>query len=221
MPTSKVILVNNFIQTFLREHGLSSTTPVEISGELENADILKDSQSRPGLPLRNLIRSGSIEGAWQDGSRRWHIERVDEHAEQYSIRQVANLCGYKSVQPIYNKINDGTIPYEKDDNGDIYLLKERVDEWLRENLKVPATKPKLSKMDMLSHIETLKRFNDLQETNVQSIISLIQSTCKNMDDQQLLGKLDLIILLIETDLRTWQSSIQEIITNIKQSTDNK
>ncbi len=67
MPSSKVIKVNNFIQTYLREHSLSSITPVEIAVELENAGVLKDSKSRSGLPLRNLIRSGSIEGAWQDG----------------------------------------------------------------------------------------------------------------------------------------------------------
>ncbi len=221
MPTSKVIQVNNFIQTFLREHSLSSITPVEIARELENAGILKDSKSRPGLPLRNLIRSGSIEGAWQDGSRRWHIELVEEHAEKYSISHVASLCGYKSVQPIYNKINDGTIPYEKDKKGNIYFMKDRVDEWIRENLKIPAAKPKLSKMDMISHIKSLEKFNDLQETNVQSFINLIQSTSKNIDDQELRGKLNLIISLIESDLNTWQTRIKKIITNIKQSTDNK
>ena len=221
MPSSKVIKVNNFIQTYLREHSLSSITPVEIAMELENAGVLKDSKSRSGLPLRNLIRSGSIEGAWQDGSRRWHIELVEEHIEKYSISQVASLCGYKSAQPIYNKINDGTIPYEKDEKGNIYFMKDRVDEWIRENLKVPAAKPKLSKMDMISHIKSLEKFNDLQETNVQSFISLIQSTSKNIDDQELRGKLALIISLIESDLHTWQARIQEIIENITQSTDNK
>ena len=134
---------------------------------------------------------------------------------------MASLCGYKSVQPIYNKINDGTIPYEKDEKGNIYFMKDRVDEWIRENLKIPAAKPKLSKMDMISHIKSLEKFNDLQETNVQSFINLIQSTSKNIDDQELRGKLNLIISLIESDLNTWQNRIKKIITNIKQSTDNK
>ena len=50
---------------------------------------------------------------------------------------------------------------------------------------------------------------------------LMQSTSKNIDDQELRGKLALIISLIESDLHTWQARIQEIIVNITQSTDNK
>jgi len=221
MPTSKVILVNNFIQTYLRDQNLATITPVEIARELERAGILKDSKSRPGLPLRNLLRQGSIENARQDESNRWHIDRITEHLEKYSISQVSKICGYKTVQPIYNKINEHTIPFEKDKKGEIYFLKERIDEWLKENMKVPATKPKLSKLDMVSHIETLENFYDLQETNVQSVISLIKSTSKNTDDQNLQGKLDLIISLIVSDLNTWHSRMEEIISNIKQSTENK
>tara|TARA_B100001167_G_C16697155_1_gene269854 strand:+ start:34 stop:699 length:666 start_codon:yes stop_codon:yes gene_type:complete len=221
MPTSKVILVNNFIQTYLRNQDLATITPVEVARELDGAGILKDSKSRPGLPLRNLLRQGSIENAWQDESNRWHIDRITEHLEKYSISQVSKICGYKTVQPIYNKINENTIPYEKDEKGDIYFLKKRIDEWLKENMKVPATKPKLSKLDMVSHIETLEKLYDLQETNVQSFINLIKSTSKNTDDQDLRGKLDLIVSLIKSDLNTWHSRIEEIISNIKQSTENK
>ena len=221
MPTSKVILVNNFIQTYLRDKGITTITPVEIARELERAGILKDSKSRPGLPLRNLLRQGSIENSWQDDSNRWHIDRIAEHAKKYSISQVSKICGYKTVQSIYNKINEHTIPFEKDKKGEIYFLKERIDEWLKENMKVPATKPKLSKLDMVSHIETLENFYDLQETNVQSVISLIKSTSKNTDDQNLQGKLDLIISLIVSDLNTWHSRMEEIISNIKQSTEKK
>tara|TARA_B100000315_G_C14343848_1_gene480828 strand:- start:100 stop:765 length:666 start_codon:yes stop_codon:yes gene_type:complete len=221
MPTSKVILVNNFIQTYLRDKGITTITPVEIARELESAGILKDSKSRPGLPLRNLLRQGSIENSWQDDSNRWHIDRIAEHAKKYSISQVSKICGYKTVQSIYNKINEHTIPFEKDKKGEIYFLKERIDEWLKENMKVPATKPKLSKLDMVSHIETLENFYDLQETNMQSVISLIKSTSKNTDDQNLQGKLDLIISLIVSDLNTWHSRMEEIISNIKQSTENK
>ena len=221
MPTSKVILVNNFIQTYLRDKGITTITPVEIARELESAGILKDSKSRPGLPLRNLLRQGSIENSWQDDSNRWHIDRIAEHAKKYSISQVSKICGYKTVQSIYNKINEHTIPFEKDKKGEIYFLKERIDEWLKENMKVPATKPKLSKLDMVSHIETLENFYDLQETNVQSVISLIKSTSKNTDDQNLQGKLDLIISLIVSDLNTWHSRMEEIISNIKQSTEKK
>lgn len=41
--------------------------------ELERLGLLADSASRPGKPLRDLLRAGLIVGAYQDSSRRWHI----------------------------------------------------------------------------------------------------------------------------------------------------
>jgi hypothetical protein len=41
--------------------------------ELARLGLLRDSTSRPGLPLRELLRAGEIKGAYQDSSRRWHI----------------------------------------------------------------------------------------------------------------------------------------------------
>jgi hypothetical protein len=35
--------------------------------------VLRDSASRPGKPLRDLLRAGLIEYAYQDGGRWWFI----------------------------------------------------------------------------------------------------------------------------------------------------
>ena len=215
MPSSKSIRVNNYIQRYLVDNGLVSITPVEISRELNKDGILMDSQSRPGLPLRNLIREGRIEGAWQDESRRWHIDRVVNHTEKYSIKHVADLCGYKSVQPIYSKISDGTIPCEIDDNGNYYFLKDKIEVWIQENTKLPVAKPRLSHLDIMTHVETLEQLAAVQATDVKSIISLLESTKMSITDEKLIGKLDLIMALIEADMGTWQSGFRSVIKAMK------
>lgn len=60
------------IDQFLEDHNLQATTPVEVSPYLEKKGILRDSASRPGLPLRKKLREGKIKHAYQNGSR-WII----------------------------------------------------------------------------------------------------------------------------------------------------
>ena len=215
MPSSKVIRVNNYIQAYLQDNGLASITPVEIARELNKDGILLDSQSRRGLPLRNLIREGRIEGAWQDESRRWHIDRMENHTEKYSIKHVADLCGYKSVQPIYSKISDSTIPCELDENGNYYFLKDKIEAWIQENTKLPVAKPSLSHLDVMTYVKNIEKLAVVQSTDVKSIISLLESTKISITDEKLIGKLDLIMSLIEADMGTWQAGLKEVIKAMK------
>lgn len=67
--------VNQFIQAKLRERMQTSTTAVEAAGWLAQAGMLKDSKTRPGSPLRNLLRAGKIIAARQEMNRRWFIDR--------------------------------------------------------------------------------------------------------------------------------------------------
>jgi hypothetical protein len=72
--------VNAFLQTELRRRRLPEVTAVEAARWLDGAGVLKDSASRPGLPLRTLLRAGRIDGGTQrppTSHGRWHIERVD------------------------------------------------------------------------------------------------------------------------------------------------
>ena len=77
---SKII---NLIDKFLEKKHLSKTTPVEISPILENYSLLKDSASRPGKPLRELLRKGKIPHAYQIGVN-WFIP----HSKGKSIKKV-------------------------------------------------------------------------------------------------------------------------------------
>lgn len=64
-----------FIDEYLEKNRMSEITPVEANKQLEKAGILRDSEHRPGLPLRNLLRADKIPHAYQDGGKyaRWHI----------------------------------------------------------------------------------------------------------------------------------------------------
>jgi hypothetical protein len=64
--------INEFIQRidqFLEQTGKSSTNPVETNAMLDKAGLLKDSDLRPGLPLRKLLRQGLIPHAYQTGGK--------------------------------------------------------------------------------------------------------------------------------------------------------
>jgi hypothetical protein len=71
--------INAFLQGELRRRGLSEVTAVEAARWLDEAALLADSESRPGLPLRNLLRDGVIDGSDQRPPQaygRWFIVPV-------------------------------------------------------------------------------------------------------------------------------------------------
>jgi hypothetical protein len=68
--------INQLIQGKLERNHQSEVTAVEAAQWLDQAGILKDSTHRPGLPLRNLLRAGLIEGQKQMPNSRWFIEKV-------------------------------------------------------------------------------------------------------------------------------------------------
>jgi hypothetical protein len=75
--------VNTLIQEELRRRGLAEVPAAEAARWLDGAAVLADSDHRPGLPLRNLLRAGLIKGAEQRPPRangRWFITQIaDEH----------------------------------------------------------------------------------------------------------------------------------------------
>ncbi len=68
--------INQLIQGKLEHNHQNEVTAVEAAQWLDQAGILKDSTHRPGLPLRNLLRAGLIEGQKQMPNSRWFIEKV-------------------------------------------------------------------------------------------------------------------------------------------------
>lgn len=62
----------NAIDEFLERKHQKFTTPVEINPYLETKGLLNDSASRPGLPIRKILRKGQIPHAYQIGVN-WQI----------------------------------------------------------------------------------------------------------------------------------------------------
>jgi hypothetical protein len=76
MPDPRGIAV--FLQRRLDQSGLDEVTAVEAAVWLDDAGLLKDSPTRPGLPLRQLLRAGKILQAEQrppSPNGRWYIVR--------------------------------------------------------------------------------------------------------------------------------------------------
>ncbi len=68
--------VHRCLQNHMRDRGLRELDPVTAGALLGSVRILRDSRTRPGLPLRNLLRAGLIPGAYQVPNTkygRWHI----------------------------------------------------------------------------------------------------------------------------------------------------
>jgi len=69
--------INQFLQSTLSIKEQKNTTAIEAARWLDAVELLKDSESRPGLPLRNLLREGRIDGQRQENNNRWYIERIE------------------------------------------------------------------------------------------------------------------------------------------------
>lgn len=71
--------INGYLQGRLRDLDRHEVPAVEAARWLDDAGLLNDSEARPGLPLRNLLRDGQILGADQRPTRRhgrWFITRA-------------------------------------------------------------------------------------------------------------------------------------------------
>src|SRR5512142_2854746 len=55
--------ISVFLQNQLSRRSLDEVPAVEAAQWLDKVNLLQDSRSRPGLPLRNLLRAGKVFGA--------------------------------------------------------------------------------------------------------------------------------------------------------------
>lgn len=71
-----ITAINAFLQDELARRDIDCVTAVEAARWLEVAGLLRDSPSRPGKPLRALLRGGLIAGQRQELNSRWLVCRV-------------------------------------------------------------------------------------------------------------------------------------------------
>jgi hypothetical protein len=76
---ARVVDISDFLQRELRRRRLHEVPAVPAANWLEKAHLLQDSKSRPGKPLRDLLRAGAIRGSDQRPPRpngRWFVTKA-------------------------------------------------------------------------------------------------------------------------------------------------
>ncbi len=71
--SASLVAINEAIQRLACASPDLEVTAVEAARELDQVGLLKDSSTRPGLPLRNLLRAGKIDHAYLKGGHWWFI----------------------------------------------------------------------------------------------------------------------------------------------------
>ena len=128
---SRIAEINNFLQEQLKKYNLDSIAAVEAARWLDNAGILKDSDLRPGLPLRRYLRANKIIGGEQENSR-WRIYLVLDYDKIYSVEDLAQKANI-SKELVYKLIEKKELEAVKPESGKgIYLKESNVKEWLKE-----------------------------------------------------------------------------------------
>jgi hypothetical protein len=74
--TENVEKINRYLQFLLQLKEQAWTSAVEAARWLDGVGFLKDSKSRPGKPLRDLLRAGKVTGQRHASNGRWFIDRI-------------------------------------------------------------------------------------------------------------------------------------------------
>jgi hypothetical protein len=83
-PVADILIVIATLDEYMKKAGLRSLTAVEAAKILDRKGILADSKSRPGMPLRDILRGGRIKHAFQFGGKgsEWVIPISYQPTEQ-------------------------------------------------------------------------------------------------------------------------------------------
>jgi hypothetical protein len=77
--------ISEFLQDTLSTRHLDRVSAVEAARWLDAAGILRDSPTRPGLPLRKRLREGGIIGQQQENGHWWYIYRVARRSPKVRV----------------------------------------------------------------------------------------------------------------------------------------
>lgn len=114
MNTLKLQLIISTLDKYIERNRIDALTAVEAAEILDEAGILNDSSSRPGKPLRDILRSGYIKHAYQLSNGRWFIplsgrsydknlskeKTVKVSAPQMSLGQLMDSSKFRSVKQL-------------------------------------------------------------------------------------------------------------------------
>lgn len=89
MSNNKQII--KYLDSWLEQNDKTEITAIQAAEILDRAGILKDSTSRPGLPLRKKFRSGEIPHAEQYNGRWFYILKYDSTVLQHKNDNITTL----------------------------------------------------------------------------------------------------------------------------------
>ena len=122
-------VINNYIQARLQRENLEEVAVTEAAQWLSKENILKDSNSSPGFPLRRNIKNGNIFGAYKKRNYFWYIQRINGYENIICVRELKQLFDLKSRTSIYQKIELNNIPWKKTNSGKVYFTISELMKW--------------------------------------------------------------------------------------------
>jgi hypothetical protein len=125
--------INNFIQHQLKAKKKKEVSLRTAANWLDQSGHLCDSHSSPGFPLRRLIASKNIVGAYKKNNYFWYIKQADDYRELIAPNELHKLLGYKNINSFYRKIKTKNIPHFRLENKQILFYKDEIIPWLISN----------------------------------------------------------------------------------------
>ena len=130
-----IVSINNYIQLRLQAENLAEIPLVKAAKWLDEADILKDSSSSPGFPLRRHVKRGNVFGVYKKGMKSWYIKRIGDYEEVLSVQDVSKIFRLKSRTSLYRKIRNNNIPFTRLHRKGIYFRSSDLMRWAVEKNK--------------------------------------------------------------------------------------
>lgn len=124
MTQEEISEINRVLDQHLTETGKQSTNPVEANAILAEKGILRNSKSRPGEPLRKLLKKGVFSHAFQSAGKgsHWiipHSSNINPIVPQSdnktnAILQKQNVSMKNDINDLKRKLEDARLKYKPD-----------------------------------------------------------------------------------------------------------
>ena len=158
MLSTKVCQLNNWIQDFLSLHAEGKKIYSSWLIHFVPAQLISISTSNRNLALTRLMQAGKIFGSGKSYTGRWYIEQLNEFDEIASMRQVAEVLGYKSSKPLYKHLKAGNLPIHMNKNGHQYFVLDEITNWAREQRILPFIRPRFSLEEIHEPLQQLIKY---------------------------------------------------------------
>jgi len=201
MLSTKVCELNNWIQNHLEGYVAHRISASEVMRYIPE-EILNPETENVNLPLTRLMNSGKVLGSLKDRHGNWFVHHIEEYEEIASIQQIANFLGYKSINSLYDRVRDNSIPVSRTEKGEKYFVVNDVVSWAEQQSKLPFNRPRYSLNDIHDVLWELKYLlRDLNDFNL-----LVEREVENKQED----------FLNPETFKEIEGRVQQIVTLLKE-----